>query len=85
MRERDRDRRLKVLEAEAARRAKAEDKLDWTLFDPEALAAVLELVESFGAGTLTEAEACERIEAIPGAIEGFELAYAERDARRSRR
>ena len=45
IRARERDRRLAVLEQVAERRAKAENGLDWTLFDPEQLIASRSVLE----------------------------------------
>jgi hypothetical protein len=84
IRTRDRDRRLLALEKVAAERAKAEGGLEWSLFSPDQLEALLDMIDRVEAGELTEAEADERLHAVPGMPEAFERAYAERDQRRAR-
>ena len=85
MRDRERGRRLAALERRAAQRAAAADKIDWNLFNVEQLTALLEMVDRFEAGEIGEAEADERLAAVPGMAETFERALAGRDQRRAPR
>lgn len=67
-----RERRLAALEAKAAARKAAADRVDWTAFSTEQLVALLDAVDRFEAGEIGEAEAL--LEAVPGMAEAFERA-----------
>jgi len=74
---RERERRLRALEAVAAKRAAAEDQTDWSRFTTAHLRELVAVTRDLDAGVLTGAEADARLAAVPGLPEALSDSLAK--------